>query len=212
MISLSHQCVFVHIPKCAGQSVETAFLRELNLTWKDRAVLLLRPKTVSDPKKAPPFLAHLMASQYTDLGYMPGSLFDKYLRFSIIRNPWSRVYSIYKYQTKKKISFSDYVVNVFDKKIFRKMYWFAAPQFEYLSSKSGDILIDNIVRLEDVAEVESIFKSLGFADAQLPHVNESKSKSNKVFHKRYQDAYCEKSYEVVKRIYSQDIKMFDYSF
>ena len=38
MISLAHQCVFVHIPKCAGQSVETAFLNETSLAWKQRAV------------------------------------------------------------------------------------------------------------------------------------------------------------------------------
>ena len=210
MISLFHQCVFVHIPKCAGQSVETAFLNELNLTWKQRAVLQLRPKTVSDPKEAPPKLAHLMAKQYVSLGYLPDHLFDQFLKFSVIRNPWARVYSIYKYKTKQKIPFNDYVINVFEKELFKKLYWFAAPQVDYLSDDDNKILVDNIVRLENSQEIESLFKSLGFSSTTLPHVNESKSKSEAS--KRYQDVYCEKSYEVVKRLYRRDIEVFDYSF
>ena len=31
MISLFHETIFVHIPKCAGQSVEQAFLSDFEL-------------------------------------------------------------------------------------------------------------------------------------------------------------------------------------
>ena len=43
MISHHHKCVFIHIPKNAGQSIENLFLELLNLTWETKAPLLLRP-------------------------------------------------------------------------------------------------------------------------------------------------------------------------
>ena len=212
MISLAHQCVFVHIPKCAGQSVETAFLNDLKLTWKQRAVLLLRPKTVCDPQGAPPKLAHLMADQYVGFNYMPAKLFKTYLRFSVIRNPWARVYSIYKYKTNQKLSFSDFVVKVFEKKFFNKLFWFAAPQVDYLSNQDGKLLVEHVVRLENAKEIEKIFHSLGFADLQLPYVNESKSKNKSNLSKNCQDVYCQQSYDLVRKLYAKDIDAFDYSF
>ena len=44
MISKAHKTIFVHIPKVAGQSIETMFLNDLNLKWDERSKLLLRKK------------------------------------------------------------------------------------------------------------------------------------------------------------------------
>ena len=43
MISHNHEYVFVHIPKCGGQSIEHVFLNDLGLEWHNRSPLLLRP-------------------------------------------------------------------------------------------------------------------------------------------------------------------------
>jgi hypothetical protein len=43
MISYKRKCVFVHIPKCAGQSIESVFDNDAGLTWENRAPFLLRP-------------------------------------------------------------------------------------------------------------------------------------------------------------------------
>ena len=209
MISLSHQCVFVHIPKCAGQSVETAFLNEMNLTWKQRAVLLLRSKVGSDPKEAPPKLAHLMARQYVDLHYLPENLFKSYFVFSMVRNPWARVYSFYKYTTKQKISFDDYVSTKFAK-IFQKHYWFMAPQTDYLCDKSGRLIVENIIRLENSQEISQVFGQLGFSNINLPHVNISTKSTH--CPDSYKSAYGEKSYQIVQDLYHEDITGFDYAF
>ena len=51
---LSHQdkCLFVHIPKAAGQSVESIFVQRSGLTWQTRDALLLRPN--KEPEQGPP--------------------------------------------------------------------------------------------------------------------------------------------------------------
>ena len=72
MISHRHRCVFVHIPKVAGQSIEHVFLGWNGLNWKGRAPLLLRPN--EDPRKGPPRLAHLRAQDYVPDGAAVTSL------------------------------------------------------------------------------------------------------------------------------------------
>ena len=65
MISIKHKIIFIHIPKCAGQSIENIFLRDLGLSWKERYPLLLRPRKPNE--KGPERLAHLYAEEYLSL-------------------------------------------------------------------------------------------------------------------------------------------------
>ena len=62
MISHHQKCVFVHIPKNAGQSIEHVFINLLELTWETRAPLLLRRN--EHPELGPLRLAHLKAEEY----------------------------------------------------------------------------------------------------------------------------------------------------
>jgi len=64
LISHHDKCLFVHVPKCAGQSVEMFFLDRIGLDWERRAPLLLRPNDV--PALGPPRLAHLKAAEYVE--------------------------------------------------------------------------------------------------------------------------------------------------
>ena len=96
MISIKHNIIFIHIPKCAGQSIENIFLKDLGLTWQERHPLLLRPRTGKE--KGPERLAHLYAEEYFKFGFISKEAYDKFFKFTIIRNPIDRFLSEINYR------------------------------------------------------------------------------------------------------------------
>ena len=113
MISHQHETIFIHIPKCAGTSIERVFLDDINVTWQNRGPLLLRKN--ENLEVGPPRLAHLTCNEYTKFHYISKKLFRKYFKFSICRNPYARTYSLYKYTTSQAISFDSFVLDLKEK-------------------------------------------------------------------------------------------------
>jgi hypothetical protein len=94
------------VPKCAGQSIERMFLKDLGLTWESHApLLLLRPK--SREEQGPQRLSHLFANEYVKFGYINASRFNDYFKFTVIRDPIDRILSELNYrQIKRRVSVS----------------------------------------------------------------------------------------------------------
>ena len=82
MISHRHNVLFVHIPKCAGQAIELAFLRDLGLDWGQRQSLLLRKRAANE--SGPDRLAHLYAHEYVKFGYVTEVDFLKMLQIYLM--------------------------------------------------------------------------------------------------------------------------------
>jgi hypothetical protein len=175
MISHEHRCIFVHIPKCAGQSIATAFLEDLGLNWATRAVLLMRPN--DRPEIGPPRLAHLIARDYLRHHYISRELFDSYFKFAVVRNPWARVVSTYRYLAVNE-SFADFVKRLtksFAKGLADNEFWFFRPQIDYVVDENGAMIVDRIVHFEKLAtEFERVAAEVNLK-TPLRHVNKSKS-------------------------------------
>lgn len=170
MISHPHKCIFVHIPKCGGQSVETAFLHDLGLDWRTRMPLLLRRNDV--PALGPPRLAHLTAAQYVKHHYISKELFNQYFTFGIIRNPWRRTLSYYHYLG-YLVSFKKFVCDILPKKLWKSHYWFVAPQSHYIKNKDGTIAVKRIYRIEYLDDCFCEIQERSGLKAELAHVNPS---------------------------------------
>ena len=127
MICHQYRCVFIHIPKTGGISVDHVFLRLVGLTWATRAPLLLRAN--DDPAKGPPRLAHLMGIEYVSCGHLSPELFDAYFKFSFVRNPWDRLVSEYKYQRHPmRMSFKTWLFHHLPEPVFSDAYRPILPQ------------------------------------------------------------------------------------
>ncbi|MDN3526633.1 sulfotransferase family 2 domain-containing protein [Halomonas sabkhae] len=175
MISHHHECLFVHIPKCGGQSVEMAFLKDLGLGWKNRAPLLLRQSI--EKEKAPPRLAHLSVTEYLKNCYISNNLYDAYYKFSVTRDPYSRAVSLFNY-----LNIAD-TVDDFCERLERQVkkggprYWFMKPQVDYLKDDNGHIAVDDLFDLQELTEKWQVIRAkAGVSIEKLPHVNSSSDK------------------------------------
>ncbi|WAJ70692.1 sulfotransferase family 2 domain-containing protein [Catenovulum adriaticum] len=225
MISNKYKCIFIHIPKAAGQSVEHFFLKHHNLSWKDRAPLLLRynPK----PEMGPERLAHLTADEYVNCGHIRKDKFEAYFKFSFVRNPWSRIVSEYNYRDyHKKLSFKEFLIEGLpDKSSYSDAYRHLLPQYDFLHDDSGNLIVDFVGKFEQLqTDFDYVCDQLGFHDSELPHINSSKKKSRlqKILsfefkksndkRKHYTEYYDEESKKIVEDMYLKDIETFAYQF
>ena len=229
MICHDYKCVFIHIPKNAGQSIETVFLSALNLTWETRFPLFLRPN--HDPSLGPPRLAHLKAREYVSCGHLSPSQFDSYFKFAFVRNPWDRAVSLYKYiGLRKGLSFKQFVAERLRGDLWKNWRWFVGPQADFVCHPNGTVLVDFLGRFENLqADFQHVCRRLHLLQPQLPHVN--KSKGPKFSLRRvlaslrdtvtgrascspchYSDYYDDETKNIVSELYHQDGHLFGYHF
>jgi hypothetical protein len=187
MISVHHKTIFIHIPKCAGQSVGQAFLSDIDpsLTWKNHRYITAcfqRPPEWS--KRLPPRLAHLKAEQIINNNILPQSLFDDYLKFSVVRDPYDRTFSMWKYLYNRGLwkilgairpSFRLFV-NVLLPFHVNSGNFFFESQSSYIYNKSKSrLLVDKVLKYENLeAEFAEIAKLLKLSNPSLPRINVSR--------------------------------------
>lgn len=211
MISHHYKCVFVHIPKTAGQSVEQVFLSWNNLTWNERAPLLLRYNDV--PERGPQSLAHLFAAEYVSLGYLSQRQFDSYFKFSFVRNPWDRIVSeYYHHKFYKKYSFRDFLLNHFPNPTSRHPYLdlhrHIVPQHRYLYTKMGIQLVNFVGKFEHMqASFDEICRLTGLPKTIIPRRNISTERN-----RDYRSYYDDECRRFVEAYYREDIQLFQYKF
>ncbi len=226
MISNKYRCVFVHIPKTAGQSIEQFFLNLHGLSWENRSPLLLRYNP--DANRGPESLAHLTASEYVECGYLTLEEFNKCFKFSFVRNPWERLVSEYRYrQYYKKYTFREFVLNGLPSRSkYSDSYRHIMPQSEFILDENGRSLVDFIGRFENLQnDFNVICAKLGIEVSVLPFKNDSAgqkgakgmlrglfSADRRGSEKNCFSYYDEELREVVAEMYAADIRAFDYQF
>ena len=229
MICEPFNCIFVHIPKTAGRSVEMFFINKLRLDREndeDRVRLLINDN--SDPAKGTEKLSHLSALEYVQCGHITQQEFSGYYKFSFVRNPWARLVSEYRYRNfLSHKSFKDFVMNKLPAPGLDDKYRHIMPQTGMLYDKAGNLLVNFVGKFERLQQdFDQVCRHLGFENSDLPHVNSSDKKSRELRRKvrnflrrngedklrNYVDFYDTETRETVSKLYRADIKKFGYSF
>lgn len=229
MICRPFNCIFIHIPKTAGRSIEMFFLEKLGLdrdNVADREQLLIADN--NDPAKGTEKLSHLSANEYVQCGHISQVEFSSFYKFSFVRNPWARLVSEYRYRNfLSHKSFKDFVMHKLPSPGRDDKYRHVMPQTEMLYDKEGSLLVDFVGKFEHLQQdFKQVCNHLGFEDSGLSHVNSSDKKSRELRRKvrnylyfngennlrNYVDFYDEESREMVSEMYRSDIENFGYSF
>ncbi len=187
-----HRCVFIHIPRTAGVAVTTTLFG--NLAG-----------------------GHLDAETYRFV--LGEQRFESYFKFCFVRNPWDRLVSSYHYlphsrwpddrtwaeeHLSRYTSFGDFVRDgVATADLSQKPHF--RPQSEFVCLRDGSLAVDKVFHFESLdAGFTEIAKRLG-----VPSVLEKKNRSERDDYRSY---YEDETRDIVAEVYSQDVKLFGYSF
>ncbi|QDO93960.1 sulfotransferase family protein [Formosa sediminum] len=180
--------VFIHIAKTGGTSV------------------------VSITGKA--YRKHLTAKQV--IKHIGQKKWDNAYTFAIVRNPWDKVVSQYKFRTKTNksrmadhpIAFKDWVQKVFveqDKFYYHVRPLLFAPQVEWLKNNQNKIDLNKIIRFENLNEEYREVANIIGIHPDLPHLNSTKPSD-------YRSYYDEETKKIVAEWFAEDIELFNYKF
>ncbi|MEY4814447.1 MAG: hypothetical protein RLZZ162_1520 [Verrucomicrobiota bacterium] len=203
MISHQHECIFVHIPKTAGNSINRVF----GIGWEN----------------------HKDLQRYR--AELPLGVFERYFKFAIVRNPWDRLLSDYNYQKKKGRETAS-KLHVFSARGRERDFaaWvevaLSKPDFYAPESWGGEvsshihrwspqidwISVDGSPRTDQIARIEHlphdfrlICERLGLPTVRLPH-------RNRRLHWHYSHYYDRTTRDAVAAYYGRDIQLFGYEF
>ncbi len=214
MISYPHRCIFIHIPKNGGASIERLIWSE-----KERTVDNLWMGMISSQrnKYQTGALQHLFARNV--MKEVGEDVYNDYFTFSMVRNPWDRVVSQYIYLFKRpslqaflgadhKTSFPEYL-----ELIARKPHVHWQPQYLFLTDDAGSSIVDYIGRFEDfeTSIKEMMIRICGEPKRpngdplNIPHVNKSKRVG-------YWMYYDDETRNAVAELYKEDILRYEYTF
>ncbi len=211
LISEQYRFVFIHIYKTAGTSIQQA-LTPYVANYYDKVInrvlkcLDKNAKRFHNYYRPQPFPVHITAEQL--VAQIGREEFDSYFSFSVVRNPWDRMVSMYKFILGNRLHPSYGVVKRlgnFDAYVEWKCSHQPMLQTDFVCSKEGELLVDYVGKYENLnADFQFICSRIGIA-ATLSKFNVSNTRP-------YQDFYSDESKELVKQYFAPDIEMFDYEF
>lgn len=224
MISHEHRCIFIHIPKCAGTSIEAALghfshHQTLRGGQDHRSLRMLqRPLLCRDLLRSPDNLVEVARRARSRLRARSNpkngldvtrEQYASYFKFTIVRNPYSRVFSAYRNVVRDPIhrqrhgvtedtTFAEYLRRFAGQRLI-------TPQLYFIRDFSGAVPLDFIGRFERLEEdFREACRRMGFCNPPtLPH--ELKGDTDD-----YRAHYDAETLDIVRRVYGEEISLFGY--
>lgn len=223
MISHRYKCIFIHVPKCAGTSIETAMGHYEGFRGRggqdhrsiaDFERMISAPVTARIARRARVFfrtrlLRKRLRRNPNNRLTVNKEQYRDYYKFTIVRNPWTRAFSFYEgimrdeihrrnYSTPQGTTFKEFIKTHAGKGLLR-------PQTHWLKSLDGSLNLDFVGKFESLHEdFKWVCADLGISGIELPHILKGSGK-NHLAH------YDDESIEIIFRIYKEDIEFFGYS-
>jgi len=200
MISLQKRFLFVHIPKTAGNSIQSA-LRDYS---EDQLVALRKEQDGIERfgLRNPNYKTkkHSTLGEYRDA--LGNEQFRSLYKFTCVRNPWDRMVSYYFTPTQSP--------ETWDPKRFREIISKAVSVADYLRLDQGEedpfANVDYIIRFENLADdFRTVCGTLGISPATLPRYNRSSRE-------HYSKYYDEELRHLVRMRFAAEIERFGYTF
>lgn len=180
MISHTYKCIFIHQRKCAGISIIRAFDLDLgNPDWHFMNDGTLSPEYPTAPAG--------------------------YFLFSVVRNPWDRFISGWKYcASTRRRSLHDVLTNLpREGHDYRHL---TRPQHAILYDKNRRLIVDYLIRFESLQrDFDEVCTMIGKPIRKLLHANQGKRG-------HYSNYFDERTREAFLRHFAKDAEIFGYEY
>jgi hypothetical protein len=189
------KCIYIHIPKAAGTSINKA----------------IYGKTLGH------YPATLIQKRFP-------TLFQNCFTFSIVRNPWSRALSAYRfakagntdtmgvinpeqYQESQFDTFETFLCEWLDIQDVDTLDFIFQSQTKFVCDQKGKLLVDYVGKIENMTQAISNIENELNISLSISH--ENKTSSNTDYREHYLN---QKMIDVVTKKYKRDIEAFNYEF
>jgi hypothetical protein len=200
MISLQKRFLFVHIPKTAGNSIQSV-LRDYS---EDQLVALRKEQDgierfgLRNAKYK--IKKHSKLSEYHDA--LGDEQFRNLYKFTCVRNPWDRMVSYYFTPTQN--------TETWNRKKFRETIFKAVSVADYLRLHNGEedpfANVDYIMKFENlVDDFRAVCEAINISPPTLPKYNRSTRE-------HYSKYYDDELRELVRIQFAPEIERFSYTF
>ncbi len=200
MISLRKRFLFVHIPKTAGNSIQSV-LRDYS---EDQLIALRKEQDgierfgLRNPRYK--IKKHSTLNEYHHA--LGDEQFRDLYKFTCVRNPWDRMVSYYFTPTQTP--------ETWNRKKFREIISKAVSLADYLRLDNGEgdpfANVDCIMRFENLAdEFRAVCDTIGIPPPALPRYNRSSRD-------HYSKYYDDELREFVRARFTAEIERFNYRF
>jgi len=209
MISHSKKFIFIFPPKTGSTSLITVLLnyckiKELREQKQFNSFDFFELDNDFDLKswkkftsKVNPPRKHAALSSYYE------SNVTNYNLFAVVRNPYDRLISFWKWETKSHQKLHNIS---FRKWLDIQQFWWHKPQYNFIHTDYIDINRVQLIRFENLQEdFDVACDKIGISRQQLPH-------KNKTNHKHYTECYDDETRQIVAEKYAKDIEYFGYKF
>jgi chondroitin 4-sulfotransferase 11 len=204
MYSPEINCLFIHIPKVAGNSI----MQSLGTNWEH----------------------HKDLERYVD--ELGADTIEALYKFAFVRNPWERVLSEYNFQRKKSerpdtvrlfLCIEDGSVRTFPEWVryalshpedHPSQHWGgrSSEKIHRMSPQSDWISIDDKIGVDFVGRLERLQEDFDKVCDQLGQPRRRLRRKNRKFHWHYSRYYDDETQKLVTDYYVKDIDTFGYRF
>ncbi len=131
----------------------------------------------------------------------------KYLVLTVVRNPWDRFVSGWKYlAATRDLPLLDVLQNPPAPETGHDYRHLTRPQLEILTDANGRFVPDYVLRFENLAaDYEKFCQLIGKKNTALPRLNTTP-------HQPYQEYFDAPTLELFKRRFQKDVEFFGYDF
>lgn len=229
MIDPKHNCIFIHIPKTAGSFIEVALmdgrekdkvdlsntdLKKVMINYIRNGHVCMKVTGVPEHLATMKHWPHRSYIKHVDRS-------EKYFKFAFVRNPWSRLHSLYNYMRcegknlyVRNNNFNQWIELLGKysgtwrmRNLLGYAPYYSVAQFAFLRPVER---LDFIGKIENLkSDFSYVMKEIGI-DSSKVDFNKKINKSKKV--ESPWDAYTDKAKEIVQRLCQRDIDHWEYEF